>query len=346
MLAGQCIRSSGRRVALAATFLSVALSAGGALAQSGQQGCDEGERRIRFSHVTSPTGSPKGEAATRLAQLVNERLDGRVCMEVYPNSELFNDNQVMEALLKGEVELAAPATSKIDGLVPEFQIFSLPFIFQDTTALQWFQNSGAGVRLRRTTEKAGYVGLAYWNNGMRQMSATRPLLKPSDAKGLVFRVSGSEAQQATYTAVGATAKKISFKKVYAALENGEVQGQENSWANILTKKFYEVQDGVTESNHNVSLYLLVTSKRFWDSLDRADRPKLKAIIAQVSAEQNRAVEEHARLSRLELENLGVEIRKLSREDRAAWVEQMRPVWDKFRDVIGDQLLEAAVSANR
>lgn len=332
----------GGALALLAAF---ALNCGSAHAQGGPLGCDPGEKKIRFSHVTTPA-TPKGEAATKLAKTINEEFDGRLCMEVYPNSELFNDNEVMEAMRRGEVEMAAPDIAKIDTIAPGFQIFSLPFLFRDTTALQWFQNSGAGARLKRSVSEAGLVGLAFWNNGMRQMSANRPLIKPGDAKGLVFRVSGSEAQQAAYRSLGATAKKLAFSKVYDALATGEVQGQENTWSNILTKKFYEVQDGITESNHNVLLYLLVTSERFWQSIPTADRRRLNAIIAQISAEQNRAVEEQARISRLDLENLGVEIRKLSKENRAAWVEIMRPVWDRFRDSIGDSLIEAAVYANR
>lgn len=312
----------------------------------GTQGCDPGETLMRFSHVTSPTGSPKGVAADRLAQLINERLNGSLCMEVYPDSTLFNDNEVMDALLRGDVELAAPAISKIDTIAAPFLIFSLPFIFRDTDALQWFQNSGPGVRMRRELNDAGFVGLSYWNNGMRQMSATRPLMTPSDAAGLTFRVSGSDAQVQTYRALGADAVKMSFSKVYDALANGDVEGQENTWPNIKTKRFFEQQDGITETNHSVSLYVLVTSEQFWRSVPVELRGELNSIIAEVSAGQNLAVQDRVRESRDALRDAGVEIRRLNTEERQAWIEALRPVWNEFEDLIGSDYMNAAVSANR
>lgn len=312
----------------------------------GELGCDSGELQIRFSHVVVETGHPKGEAAAALAEAVNREMNGQACLIVYPDSTLFDDNAVLDALIRGEVEMAAPSLSKFDPYTKVFRVFDLPFLFRDADAVEWFQNSGPGSRLKRSIKPLGFRALAFWNNGLKQMSARRPIASPEDIRGLTFRIQTSDVIRAQFQMLGAKPVPMAFKDVASALETGKVDGQENSWSNILSKEFYRWQDGVTETNHGVLAYALVTSETFWKSLPQAMRAQLAGIVARVSAEANQRAQKLDRLAREALEERGVTIRRLTPEQRAAWVEAMAPVWRRFEDEIGPRYIDAAVSANR
>lgn len=341
-------RRGGVRALAAALGVAAVAAGGAALAQSGTgpAGCDAGERTIRFAHVVVADGHPKGEAAAELARIVNMEFDGRYCMIVYPDSTLYDDNDVFPALLSGDVEMAAPSLSKFEEYTRAFRIFDLPFMFRDLQAVEWFQFSGPGKRLMREIQGSGFRGLAFWNNGMKQLSANRPLLMPEDARGLTFRVQTSEVLEAQFAQIGAKTKRLAFKDVYDALAKGEVQGQENTYANIYSKEFYKVQDGVTETNHGLLAYLVITSDRFWESLPVRDRVTLNRIIVGVTARANDAAREIAERNKALLERAGAPIRRLSAEQRDAWVKAMRPVWDKFASQISSSYIEAAVMSNR
>ncbi len=312
----------------------------------GENGCDPGETQIRFSHVVVETGHPKGEAATALATAVNAGLNGQACMIVYPDSTLFDDNTVLEAMLRGEVEMAAPSLSKFDRYTKVFRVFDLPFLFKDSSAVEWFQNSGPGSRLKRSIRPLGFRALAFWNNGLKQMSTRRPIGDPEDIRGLTFRIQESEVIRAQFQMLGAKPIPMAFKNVATALETGKVDGQENSWSNILSKNFYRWQDGVTETNHGVLGYALVTSETFWKSLPQVTRARLAGIVAKVSAEANQKAQKLDQTAKRELETRGVVIRQLSAQQRAAWVAAMAPVWRRFEGEIGASYIEAAQSANR
>ncbi|MEM9278712.1 MAG: TRAP transporter substrate-binding protein DctP, partial [Pseudomonadota bacterium] len=154
--------------------------------------CDPGETVIKFSHVTNTDKHPKGIAASLLEKRVNEEMNGKACMEVFPNSTLYDDNKVLEAILNGDVQMAAPSLSKFEKFTKKFRIFDLPFMFANIEAVDAFQNSSAGQDLKDSMVRRGLKGLAFWHNGMKQMSASRPLMSPEDAKGLKFRVQASD----------------------------------------------------------------------------------------------------------------------------------------------------------
>ena len=220
--------------------------------------CDPGETVIKFSHVTNTDKHPKGMAATLLEKRVNEEMNGKACMEVFPNSTLYDDNKVLEALLNGDVQMAAPSLSKFEKFTKKFRIFDLPFMFANIEAVDAFQSSDAGQALKDSMVRRGLKGLAFWHNGMKQMSASVPLVSPTDAKGLKFRVQSSDVLVAQFEQLGASPQKMSFKEVYGGLQTKVIDGQENTWSNIYGKKFFEVQDGVTETNHGIIDYLVVT----------------------------------------------------------------------------------------
>jgi len=328
-----------RLTKIAAAAAALAISATGA-----QAACDDGEMVIKFSHVTNTDTHPKGLAAELLKERVNAEMDGTACMEVYPNSTLYDDNKVLEALLTGDVQMAAPSLSKFENFTKKFRLFDLPFMFENIEAVNEFQQSEAGQELKNVMTDRGLKGLAFWHNGMKQLSANEPLLEPGDAEGLKFRVQASEVLVAQFEALGANPQKMAFSEVYGALQNGVVDGQENTWSNIWGKKFFEVQDGVTESNHGIIDYLVVTSTQWWESLPDDARSQLSTILAEVTETRNQKSYEVNQAARQNIIDAGTEVRQLSPEQRAAWVEAMQPVWDEFEDDIGAELIEAAQSA--
>ncbi|MGB0497154.1 MAG: DctP family TRAP transporter solute-binding subunit [Rubricella sp.] len=319
--------------------IAAGLGAAPALAE-----CDPGEEVIRFAHVTAERGHPKGEAALLLSERINSELDGRACMIVYPNAELYDDDEALAALLSGDLEMAAPSLSKFEQYTLSFRIFDLPFLFEDIFAVEEFQQSEAGQSLLAPLEEAGLIGLEYWHNGMKQMSANVPLELPGDAEGLAFRVQASEVLIAQMEALGGEAVPMAFSQVRAALEDGTVDGQENTWSNIYSRGFYEVQDGVTETNHGILDYLVVTSAEWWNGLDPDLRADLEFMLLEVTHERNRFAYEINEMNRISIVQNGGVIRTLTAEQRAAWEEVFQPVWDQFEPQIGAELIEAARAA--
>ena len=332
---------SGAMVAVLTLALSVSLNMSlGALEANAK------EILIKFSHVTSPKGHPKGEAATLFAKRVNAEMKGRVRVEVFPNGQLYNDNKVLEALLLGNVQMAAPSLSKFEQYSLKYRVFDLPFLFKDIEAVNRFQQSAKGQELLGAMKDKGLLGLSYWHNGLKQLSANKPLISPKDANGLKFRIQTSDVLKAQFEALGASPQKMAFAEVYGALQTGVVDGQENTWSNIYTKKFFEVQDGVTETNHGIIDYLVVTSTQFWDGLPDDVRTDLTRILAEVTQERNGIARSINLENREKILKSGTEIRTLSSAQRKAWVKKMRPVWKQFRDDIGKDVIKAALAANK
>ncbi|WP_203595224.1 TRAP transporter substrate-binding protein [Salipiger sp. PrR002] len=313
--------------------------------QAATAACDDGEIVVKFSHVTNTDKHPKGIAAQLFADRVNEEMDGKACVEVFPNSTLYNDDQVLEAMLNGDVQMAAPSLSKFEQFTKVFRIFDLPFMFKNMEAVDAFQNSEIGQDMKEVMVRRGLLGLGFWHNGMKQLSANKPLIEPADAKGLKFRVQPSEVLKAQFAALDASPQPMAFSEVYGALQTGVVDGQENTWSNIYGQKFFEVQDGTTETNHGVLDYMVVTSADWWDSLPEDVREQMGTILDEVTAERNAAIAEVDADNRQAVLDAGGEIRELSPEERAAWLDVMKPVWDQFTDDVGQENIDAAQEFN-
>ncbi len=307
--------------------------------------CEEGEIVIKFSHVTNTDRHPKGIAASLLMERVNDEMNGKACMEVFPNSTLYNDNKVLEAMLQGDVQLAAPSLSKFEKFTKQFRLFDLPFMFTDINAVERFQNGDAGQAMLDSMQRRGLQGLAYWHNGMKQMSASVPLVLPTDANGLKFRVQSSDVLVAQMEAIGGTPQKMAFSEVYGALQQGVVDGQENTWSNIYGKKFFEVQDGITETNHGIIDYLLVTNVDWLEGLDADVRDQFLEIVAEVTATRNSESTTVNLSARQAIIDAGGTVRSLDDAQRAAWVEAMKPVWARFEGDVGADNIAAAQEAN-
>ncbi|WP_101069120.1 DctP family TRAP transporter solute-binding subunit [Roseovarius salinarum] len=325
-----------------AAATALALTVTGSVASAA---CDDGEVVVKFSHVTNTDRHPKGIAAELLKERVNAEMDGDMCMEVFPNSTLYNDNKVLEAMLQGDVQLAAPSLSKFEKFTKKFRIFDLPFMFKNIDAVNAFQASDAGQALKDSMQRRGLQGLAYWHNGMKQMSANVPLLEPSDAEGLKFRVQQSDVLVAQFEQLGANPQKMAFSEVYGALQQGVVDGQENTWSNIYGKKFFEVQDGVTETNHGIIDYLVVTSVDWLDSLDADVRDQFLTILSEVTETRNSEAYEVNQEAKQAIIDAGGTVRTLDADQRQQWVDAMKPVWEQFTDDVGQENIDAAQEIN-
>ena len=300
---------------------------------------------IKFSHVVAEN-TPKGQMANKFRDLVAERLKGKVKVEVFPNAQLFGDNKVLEAILLGDVQLAAPSLSKFKKYTKKLQVFDLPFLFKDIKAVEKFQNSPSGQNLLRSMESKGLIGLGYLHNGLKQMSASKPLRVPSDAKGLKFRIMSSDVLAAQFQAVGALPLKKPFSEVFTLLQTRAIDGQENTWSNIYSKKFFEVQPFISETNHGALDYLIVTSAEFWNGLPADIRTELEKALKEAVALGNKVAIEKAIKDRQKIIDSGrSKVLTLTAGEMAKWRAAMKPVWTKFEDQIGKDLIAAAAASN-
>jgi C4-dicarboxylate-binding protein DctP len=283
-------------------------------------------------------------ASNNFADAVNKELNGKLCVEVYPNSTLFGDSKELEALLLGDVQFLAPSLSKFGSYTKKYGVFDLPFIFKDMDAAMRFTSSKTGKDLLNAMEDKGLVGLGYWMSGMKYFSANKPLLVPTDATGLKFRVQTSDVAKAMIAAMGATPQPMAFAEVYGALQTGVVDGQENTWSNIYTKKFFEVQDSTTETAHQALVYLFMTSKEFLDSLDADTRAKLIDIADRVTVAANNSVKGKEEVNRQNIIKAGGKLNQLNATQRKQWVDAMKPVWKQFEAEIGADIIAAAAAS--
>ena len=327
---------------LTGAAMALALSVTG---QAAFASCDAGEIVIKFSHVTNTDKHPKGIAASLLMARVNAEMEGTMCMEVFPNSTLYTDEQVIEAMLRGDVQMAAPSLSLFESITKAYRLFDLPFMFKNIQAVDAFQASETGQAMLDAMQRRGVQGLGFWHNGMKQISANKPLLLPADANGLKFRVQPSDVLVAQMEALGASPQPMAFAEVYGALQTGVVDGQENTWSNIYGQKFFEVQDGVTETNHGIIDYMVVSSVDFLDSLDAGVRDQFLTILDEVTTSRNAAVAEVDANARQAILDAGGVIRELTAEQRQAWVDTMMPVWTQFAEEVGQENIDAAQAIN-
>ena len=300
---------------------------------------------IKFAHVVAEN-TPKGQMANKFRDLIAERMDGKVVVEVFPNSQLFGDNKVLEAMLLGDVQLAAPSLSKFSRYTKSLQLFDLPFLFKDMAAVEKFQKSEAGQKLLMSMEKKGLIGLGYIHNGLKQLSASKPLKVPADADGLKFRIQASDVLAAQFQALNAVPLKKPFSEVFTLLQTKAIDGQENTWSNIYSKKFFEVQDYITESNHGLIDYLIVTSAEFWNGMPEDIRMEVKKALDEAVLFGNQVAADKATADRQKVvDSKRSEIIQLTDEERAQWVEVMKPVWKEFEEEIGKDLIDAAYASN-
>ena len=295
---------------------------------------------IKFSHVVAD-GTPKGQAALKFKEAAERLLPGKVKVEVYPNSQLFGDAKEVEAVLLGDVHFIAPSLSKFEKFTKVLQVYDLPFMFADMQAVDKFQDSKVGQDMLKSMEKKGLLGLAYWHNGLKQLSADKPLLVPEDAKGMKFRVQSSDVLVSQFQAVGANPQKLAFSEVYQALQTGAVDGQENTWSNIYSQKYQEVQSDFTELNHGLIDYMVITNAKWWNGLPPDIREGLTKAMKEATAVNNKVADDLNKDAKAKVAASKAKIHQLTPEQRKKWQEAMKPVWKKFEKQIGPDVIKAA-----
>src|SRR5215468_8311613 len=321
-----------RRILLAAASIAALALVGPATAQA--------PIVIKFSHVVA-SDTPKGKAADKFEELAEKYTDGKVKVEVYPNSTLYKDKEELEALQLGAVQMLAPSNSKFGPIgIREFEVFDLPYILPDLKTLRKVTDGPLGARLLKLLDNKGMTGLAYWDNGFKQMTANKKLVAPSDYKGLKFRIQSSKVLEAQFRALGAIPQVMAFSEVYQALQTGVVDGQENTWSNIYTQKMNEVQKYITETNHGYIGYVVIVNKKFWDDLPADVRDQLAKAMKEATDFNNAQSQKENEDALAEIKKSGKsEIVTLTPEQDSAMRKAMEPVYKDVATRVGQSLID-------
>ncbi len=295
---------------------------------------------IKFSHVVA-NDTPKGKGALKFKELAEKYTDGKVKIEVYPNSSLYKDKEEIEALQLGSVQMLAPSTAKFAPLgVKEFEALDLPWLFKDEEAYSSAMKGAVGKWLFQKLEAKGITGLAYWDNGFHMVSASRPLMKPEDFKGLKFRISGSKIADQYFRLLGSIPQIMAFSEVYQALQTGVVDGCENTASNYLTQKFYEVQKDITVSYHAHLQYAVIVNSKFWSGLPPDIRTQLEKAMADATEYTNSIARKENDDALAEIKKTGkTTLHYLSDADRKAWQEAMQPTYKWAKSRVGQEVLD-------
>jgi len=295
---------------------------------------------IKFSHVVA-VNTPKGKGAEYFKKLAEERTNGKVKVEVYPNSSLFKDGEEMEALQLGSVQMLAPSVSKFGPLgAREFEIFDLPYIFETYDDLHKVTDGPVGKALFKKLESKGITGLAYWANGFKDMSANKPLRKPEDMKGLKMRIQSSKVLDSEMRAFGALPQVMAFSEVYQAMQTGVIDGGENTSSNIYTQKMHEVQKYMTVSDHGYIGYAVIVNKKFWDALPADIRTTLEGAMKDATTYANDIAKKENDEALEAIRKSGrTQVITLTPQEKAAWKKALVKVHEDMAPTIGRDLLQ-------
>jgi C4-dicarboxylate-binding protein DctP len=296
---------------------------------------------IKFSHVVA-VDTPKGKGAEYFKKLAEERTKGRVKVEVYPNSTLYKDGEEVDALQLGSVQMLAPSVAKFGPLgVREFEVFDLPYLFDDVAQLHKVTEGQVGKALFSKLEAKGIVGLAFWDNGFKDFSANKALRMPADVKGLKLRIQSSKVLDAEVRALGGIPQVMAFSEVYQALQTGVVDGTENPPSNFYTQKMNEVQKHLTMTDHGVLEYAVIVNKKFWDGLPADIRATLEGAMKDATKYANDIAKDENDKALAAVKATGkTEIITLTPEQKAAWKKALITVHRDQESRIGKDLIQS------
>jgi C4-dicarboxylate-binding protein DctP len=296
---------------------------------------------IKFSHVVA-VDTPKGNAAEYFKKLAEERTKGKVKVEVYPNSQLYKDKEELEALQLGAVQMLAPSLAKFGPLgAREFEVFDLPYIFDNYAELHKVTDGPIGASLLKKLESKGIVGLAYWDNGFKDMSANKALRKPEDFKGLKMRIQSSKVLDSQMRALGANPQVMAFSEVYQALQTGVVDGTENPPSNLYTQKMHEVQKFLTISEHGYLGYAVIVNKKFWEGLPADIRKTLEGAMKESTKYANDiARKENDEAIEAVKKSGKTQIITLTAEEKKAWKKALVKVHQEAESRVGKDLIQS------
>jgi len=295
---------------------------------------------IKFSHVVTDD-TPKGKGALKFKELAEKYTNGRVKVEVYPNSTLYKDKEELDALNSGSVQMLAPSTAKFRPIgVPEFEAMDLPFVFNGEEGYYKTVDGPIGKGLLKRLDAKGITGLAYWDNGFHMVSANKPLLMPADFQGLKIRISGSKIADLYFRKMGALPQIMAFSEVYQALQTGVVDACENTPSNYWTQKFYEVQKHITVSSHAHLQYALITNSKFWNGLPGDVRGQLEKAVTDSTNYSNGIAKQENVDALAKIKASGkTTLHYLTPEQRAAWVATLKPVYKEAESRVGKQVVD-------
>ena len=321
-----------RRWILAAAAAAIFVAPGAALAQQ--------PILIKFSHVVA-SDTPKGKGADKFKELAEKYTNGKVKVEVYPNSTLYKDKEELEALQLGAVQMLAPSNSKFGPIgIKEFEVFDLPYLLPNLAALRKVTDGPIGKRLLKLLDSKGMTGLAYWDNGFKEMTANKPLHVPADYKGLKFRIQSSKVLEAQFRALGATPQVTAFSEVYQSLQTGVVDGQENTASNIYTQKMHEVQKYLMMTNHGYIGYVVVVNKKFWDGLPADIRSELEKAMDEATTFANNQSEKENAEALEQIKTAGkTQFIIPTAAETAEMRKAMEPIYAEMSSRVGKALLD-------
>ena len=295
---------------------------------------------LKFSHVVAPN-TPKGKGAEKFKELGEKYTNGKVKIEVYANSSLYKDKEELEALQLGAVQMLAPSNSKFGPIgIKDYEVFDLPYVVPNKAALRKITDGPIGARMLKLPESKGMVGLAFWDNGFKLMSANKPLNVPEDYKGLKFRIQSSKVLEAQFRELGAIPQVTAFSEVYQALQTGVVDGQENTPSNMYTMKFDQVQKYTTLTNHGYIGYVVVANKTFWDGLPADIRGQLTKAMKEATVYSNAISETENSEALDEMKKAGkTQIITPTAAQNAAMRKAMEPVYADVASRAGKKLID-------
>ena len=327
-----------RKWLIAATAAAVFMAPGAVMAQQ--------PIIIKFSHVVSPD-APKGKAALKFKELAEKYTDGKVKVEVYPNSSLYKDKEELEALQLGSVQLLAPSISKFGPLgVKEYDVFDLPYLMVDDARARAVYASPILAEMGKKLDAKSVHPLAYWDNGAHVYTCNKPLKVPADFRGLKMRIQGSKVLDAVARELGAIPQIMAFSELYQALQTGVVDGEDNVPSNILTQKFYEVQKYLTVSYHGRLTYALITNKKFWDGLPADVRPGLdRAVKESTDFFNETAAKDNADALEKIKASGKIEVHVQTPEEKQAWIKKLMPVHKEMQSRFGKDFIDKIYKAS-
>ena len=293
---------------------------------------------IKFSHVVA-SDTPKGEAAQRFKELAEKATQGRVKIELYPNSSLYKDKEELEALQLGAVQMLAPSLAKFGPLgIKEFEVFDVPYIFPSKEVLYSVTQGPIGRDLLKKLEPKGIIGLAFWDNGFKDMSANKPIHLPSDMKGLKVRIQSSKVLDTQMRTLGAIPQVLAFSEAYPALHSGFVDGTENPPSNLYTQKMHEVQKHLTLTGHGYLGYAVIVNKKFWDGLPGDVRGQLTQAMADATIYANTIAQQENDQALAAIKKSGkTKIYVLNEQEKNIWRKALLPVQKEVEPRIGKDL---------
>lgn len=284
--------------------------------------------------------SPQYKGLEKFKEMVEKGSNGRFEVQLYANSQLGDDVKMMEALRMGTQEMTCPSTAPIAGLSKKFMVFDLPFLFPNEKVADQVLDGPVGQKILDSLTEKGIIGLAYWENGFRQLTNNKREVKtPADLKGLKIRTMENPVHLATFRALGANPTPMPFGELFTAMQQGTIDGQENPLTTIYLQKFYEVQKYVSLTNHFYSPFVFMISKKFWDGLSKEDQELIKKAAKEAGAFQRQYNREQMKQMADNLRKAGMVVTELTPEQMEEFRKATEGVYKQFENEIGKDLIE-------